>query len=555
MTIQSSYQPITYAGTGITSSFATGFAFQTAAQILVTTQNTSTLVITVLVLGVDYTVTGGGLPATNGTVVTTIPVPSGTNITIARNIALAQGTTWQTNDAYPANFYRVENALDLLTMAFQGSVYSGGRVLTLRPQDIDGAGWYDAKFNGIRNLAPGILGNDGTTVAQVEQFVANIIATGGLVAPGSFNYTGDGTTTAFSIVGATISAPSAYSVVVGGAVQRDFLDYTINLNTNPPTIVFTSAPPLGATIYIRQLGFMLPMSATGGLDASIITTGIVNPLRLGSGGPSADTFLNGLSQWTNTLVGPSGTASPPADIVSLFTAQQAANAGIRVFAGAGSQASLRFGTATSGNPWDVQFVYDPTIGAIGWQPFGQPIMGEFYNTGDVQFGNAGLYFARLNNRVGINNAAPQYTLDVSGTVNAIKYLGAADASLIQTGVINPLRLGSNMPAPGTFLRSDSVWAIPPSTGGGGSATNTSGTFTVAAVGSTQVIPVVSATGFANNQFVYVSDGTHTIYGQITSGGISGLNITVTTTVRSPAALLATRWRQVRRSLRQCHRRD
>ena len=531
MSVTTPYAPPSYNGDGITSAFPSVFTYQNATDIIVQTLNVSTQAVSTLVLGTDYSVSPTtNSPANTGTVTLTGgALAVGIKLTITRAVPITQLTTWVPNDPNPST--AVQNAVDKLTLIEQQSAYSFGRALTLRPFDINGSGAYDAMHNRITNLGDPIVALDAVNVETMQSYIAGIIATGSGFAPQHYDFTGDGTTVAFPLTGSNLTFASGYRVFYDGVYQRPNIDFTVNGSLIPPVLTFVTAPVFtkANNISVDVIGFAVPISGgLAGLDASVITSGIFNPLRLGSGSPSADTFLNGLNQWTNTLVGSAGTAAPPADAQTLFTVQQNANAGIRVFAGTGAQASLRFGTAASGNPWDMQFVYDAGIGAIGWQPFGQPIMGEFYKTGDVQFGNAGLYFARLTNRVGINTAAPQYTLDVSGTVNAINYLGAADASLIQTGLINPLRLGS-LPAPGTFLRSDSVWAIPPSTGGGGAATNTTGTFTVAAVGSTQVIPVVSATGFANNQFVYVSDGTHTIYGQITSGGISGLNITVTTT--------------------------
>jgi hypothetical protein len=527
MTISSSYVPASYAGTGVTTAFATGFPFQSITQLVVTVLNNATGAITTLTPGVDYTVTGAGYPAATGTVNTTVPVASGSTITIARLIALSQATTWQFNDAYPANYYRVENALDLMTMAIQGLSFTSGRVLTLRPQDTDGSGWYDAHGNGIRNLAAGVLGNDATTVSQVNTFVANIIATGGQMVPQDFNYTGDGTTTAFAITGATIATPSSYTVVVGGLVQRATNDYTINLSTNPPVCNFVIAPPSGATIYIKETGFLLPMNVVPGIDAGLITTGTVNPARLGGGSATAGTFLNGLSQWTNALIGPLGTASPPTDTQSLFTVQQTGAVGMRVYAGAGAQASYRFGTVDSGNPWDSQWLYDPGLAAMGWQHYGGPTLGLFYNNGDVVFGNSGLFYQRATNRVGINTSNPQYTLDVGGTVNATRFLGQADGSLITSGQVLPQFLGGGPASNITVLFGDGVWRVPPG-GSGSTSTTTTGTFVVAAAGSSQTVPVTSATGFSVNNYIYVSDGTHTLSGQITA--IAGLNFTVVTTV-------------------------
>ena len=135
---------------------------------------------------------------------------------------------------------------------------------------------------------------------------------------------------------------------------------------------------------------------------------------------------------------------------------------------------------------------------------------------------------RVTNRVGINTINPLYALDVGGTVNALSYLGAADASLITSGVFGPVRLGSNTPVAGWFLRSDMVWA--PTTGGGGGAatTNTTATFVIPAAGGFTTVTVADPSVLLTNQLVYISDGTSTITSQITN--ITGSTIQILTQI-------------------------
>ena len=69
-----------------------------------------------------------------------------------------------------------------------------------------------------------------------------------------------------------------------------------------------------------------------------------------------------------------------------------------------------------------------------------------------------------NSRVGIGTTAPQYKLDVTGDVRWTGTLqgGSIPAARIDSGIIDPARLGSGTPSENTFLRGDSTWAPIPS---------------------------------------------------------------------------------------------
>jgi len=69
-----------------------------------------------------------------------------------------------------------------------------------------------------------------------------------------------------------------------------------------------------------------------------------------------------------------------------------------------------------------------------------------------------------NSRVGIGTTTPQYKLDVVGDVRWTGTLqgGSIPAARIDSGIINPARLGSGTPSASTFLRGDSTWATIPS---------------------------------------------------------------------------------------------
>lgn len=336
MPITTNYQQLSYAGDGVTNSFPVVWQYQLQTDLVVHTLDTSTNTTTLLVLGTDYTVSPTlNSPANTGTVVTTTPPPALTNLLIARSVPLTQETTWVPND--PNLSTSTMNAVDKLT-----------------------------------------------EIAQ--QLSAN------------------------------------------------------------------------------------PFGLTG----------------------TTDQFLRGDNVLTNTLIGALGTPAIPADTTALFIAGQNADASIKVVGGSTSQAAFSFGTDGSTNPWDVRWVFDPQIAELGWQFYGGPILGTFDGSGNVS---------------------------ISGT-----YTGSADASLITSGTFPVARLGSGGGSGTSFLNGLGQFAIP--TGGGGINTTTTGTFTIAAVNSTQTVPVTDATGIVVGTQLQIGDGSHIINGHVTV--VASLNLTVKT---------------------------
>lgn len=89
-------------------------------------------------------------------------------------------------------------------------------------------------------------------------------------------FTGDGTTTDFSIPSAVVDDPAAYFVTVDGVTQRPTIDYSVNVGTD--TLSFTEAPPATSAdnISITILGALKGALSEGiyettadGLDATV----------------------------------------------------------------------------------------------------------------------------------------------------------------------------------------------------------------------------------------------------------------------------------------------
>lgn len=116
MTVSSEVKRSDFAGNGSTTAFATGFRFLQNSDIKVILTVDSTGVETVQVEITNYTLTGAGLDA-GGTVTMLIAPPTGTTLTIKRDVPLTQGTDYIENDDFPAESH--EEALDKLTMIVQ----------------------------------------------------------------------------------------------------------------------------------------------------------------------------------------------------------------------------------------------------------------------------------------------------------------------------------------------------------------------------------------------------------------------------------------------------
>lgn len=103
-----------YAGNGSTTTFAYTFKINASTDLLVVVRNTSTDVKTTLVLNTDYTVTGVG--GSGGNVVLTAGslCPTGSTLTIMRNMSILQSTNWVDGDAFSSE--TIESTMDTIVM-------------------------------------------------------------------------------------------------------------------------------------------------------------------------------------------------------------------------------------------------------------------------------------------------------------------------------------------------------------------------------------------------------------------------------------------------------
>lgn len=116
MTVSSEVKRKDYAGNGSTANFATVFRFLQNSDIKVILTVDATAIETVQTEITNYTLSGSGLDA-GGTVTMIVAPPTGTTLTVKRDVPLTQGTDYIENDDFPADSH--EDALDKLTMITQ----------------------------------------------------------------------------------------------------------------------------------------------------------------------------------------------------------------------------------------------------------------------------------------------------------------------------------------------------------------------------------------------------------------------------------------------------
>src|SRR6185369_1393556 len=342
----------------------------------------------------------------------------------------------------------------------------------------------------------------------------------------TISYAGNDVTTTFGIpfeyqrdtdliVTVTVVATSVTTTWVLGS------DYTVNPDNNSPatngSVLATVPVASGSTITIRR-AVPLTQETTwqtndaypanfyrmeNALDKLTMAIQDVTTQPLDPGGDTS-TFVRGDGSLSNTLIGSQGAVTVPTDVQSIIIGANNGAAAIKVNSGATAQGAFRYGIDGDTNAWAMQWVYDPNIGAIGAQAYGGSIFATFDNTGNVAFTG---------------------DLAVTGDISFGTLTGDLNADNLASGTVPLARLGTNSPDATKFLNGANQWAIP-SSGGGGVNTTTTGTFVVAAVASTQTVPVTSATGITVGNYLLISDGTHTIVGQVTA--IASLNLTVKT---------------------------
>lgn len=149
MTVETDLSRVQYATNGTTGPWSVPFYFLASTDLRVVLTEADGLDVD-LALTTHYSVTGAGVPS-GGSITTVSAYPSGSTITVLRNVEALQPTDYADTDAFPAN--TLERNLDRLTMLAQQT-----------GEKVDRAVLLPVSFSGSSTL-PGVSGRAGRLLA------------------------------------------------------------------------------------------------------------------------------------------------------------------------------------------------------------------------------------------------------------------------------------------------------------------------------------------------------------------------------------------------------
>lgn len=245
-----------YSGNGVTTVFAYGFRIVDQSHLQVI-RTDATGDETTLALLTDYTVSGVG-SAGGGSIILTTALPSGSTVTILRNIPFTQETDLENQGAYYAQ--TVEDALDLAVMRDQQLAEKLNRAVLVPATETDPTGALASQLaaditrladsaDNIDTVADSIA--DVNTVADnvadlntvADNIGAIVAAAGSVLDLVDASFTGDGSETSFILPAAAVSAQSVL-VWVGGVRQVPGDDYSVS----GTMLTLTATPGAGVAI-------------------------------------------------------------------------------------------------------------------------------------------------------------------------------------------------------------------------------------------------------------------------------------------------------------------
>jgi len=258
MSVSTTATSQSFTSTGGTTYPITAFSFFDSTELLVVKKSGG--VSTTLVLGTDYSVTGGA--GSTGNVITTTAIPSGVTLIVSRVTSKTQLTSYTTGDRFPASAQ--EKALDRLTMIAQENgqnsipnttTTSGSAPFVLGISDAGGTPyWVSQTASSIADgaITTAKIANAAITPAKLSSN-GNITwdATGNITAPSFIGSTtatavASGSVTPAGLAGsvganAWVSKTANYTAVIGDRIEAD-------TSSSAFTITLPASPTLGSMI-------------------------------------------------------------------------------------------------------------------------------------------------------------------------------------------------------------------------------------------------------------------------------------------------------------------
>ena len=256
MTVASTTNKVSYTATASQTTFAYTFKIFADADLKVYVNDVLKTLTT------DYTVTNAGVTG-GGNVIFGTGRTASEIITIERVITATQLTDYVENDPFAAETH--ENALDKLTMLAQQNESASNNSVRAPTTDVnpnmllDKAATRATKMLGFD--ADGDVTMSTSTMTEIDASVGAALGSGVLAS--AYQFTGDGTTVAFTLAGSISNIPNSQSVIVDidGVTQ-----HTDTYTTATNVVTFSVAPPTNSDIQVRFNAYLADAS-----DAQAVT--------------------------------------------------------------------------------------------------------------------------------------------------------------------------------------------------------------------------------------------------------------------------------------------
>ncbi len=273
MTINTPAIRLSYNGDGATTAFPIPWTYFDKDHVVVTLRDVNSTETT-LVLGTDYTLTAVA-DESGGTLTATTAPATGETLIIDISVPDTQVSPLPLGGEFPSTTVERISDLDVQRTAQLNTKLKRSMLVPVSDSQVDNM---DLPIDTIRRTKlhgyddVGAVKVSDSTVDEVDAIVAAGLQTGQTMQ--QFTFTGDGTTTAFTMSGITVPSRFALEVFVDGLAQ-DANDYSIDTTTvaGSTIVKFNTAPPNQTKVRVHVLGFSKPFSTGDASGVSFTQSG------------------------------------------------------------------------------------------------------------------------------------------------------------------------------------------------------------------------------------------------------------------------------------------